>query len=91
MDLSPPYHTVSSISKQCRFGMEESQGPLTVLDMPSPAIPLQKEVILQEDKMKIKQAVASREEDAGAGAGTSPWSQDIFITILTHQTDLDHK
>lgn len=70
--------------------MEESQGHLTVLDMPGPASPLQREVILQEDKTKVKQAVACR-EDAGAGAGTSPWSQEIFITILTHQTDLDHK
>lgn len=59
------------------------------LDMPSPAIPLQKEVISPEDKIKIKQAVVSRGEDARAG--TSPWSQEIFITILTHQTDLDHK
>lgn len=31
-----------------------------------------------------------RGEDTGAGAGTSPWSQE-FIAILTHQTDLDHK
>lgn len=58
--------------------------------MPSPAVPLQREVVLQEDKAKIKQAVAHRGEDAGAGAGISPWSQE-FITTLTHQTDLDHK
>lgn len=69
--------------------MEEPQGHLTILDTTSPAIPLQREVILQEDRMEIKQAVACRGEDAGAG--TSPWSQEIFITILTHQTDLDHK
>lgn len=71
--------------------MEESQGHLTVLDMPSTASPLQREVVLQEDQTKLKQAMACRGEDAGAGAGTSPWSQEIFITILTHQTDLDHK
>lgn len=71
--------------------MEELQGHLTVLDTASPAIPLQRDGILQEDKIKIKQAVACRGEDAGAGAGTSPWSQEIFITILTHQTDPDHK
>lgn len=67
---------MSSTLKQCSFGMEESQGHLTVLDMTNPAIPLQREVILQEDRMKTKQAVACRGEDEGAGAGTSPWSRE---------------
>lgn len=46
-DASPlPHHPVSSIPKRYRFGMEESQGHLPALDMLSPAIPLQREVIL---------------------------------------------
>lgn len=44
-------------------------------------------------KTKIMQALA-RKEDAGAGAGTRPRSQETFIAILAHlilQADPDRK
>ena len=49
-----PRHPTSSCQKRCRVGMEESCGHLPALDVLSPAVPLQREVILQGDKPGAK-------------------------------------